>query len=446
MLVNKEREVLVGFFVRKGRVLDFCSASFGRFVRSILYRDIPERPIIDLSAWKGRTGIMRISVERTADSVVSGEALGELEHLCVLRSLLAHYEALVEAGGLAALRLRDDYMHAVVRGIVMRECRERIGVLPSAREVLPDLEPPPSPSAPPADYFSALWKRSLQLFAHWNDIDPATLTRSDHLCHGFDAELLKLARAFAALDAVEDSLVRKRTEDQRIRISHILMRASPARKAIDAFVMKEVFVHQDEAPQWLADAVSRFNGEFINILHRYVKDIRIPVFMQMADAFTEVAECWNERGACLGMRRALHPSDDWGFRMLVSKFMRYEDCFVHELNLRECSNKSIFAKDTMHLWSDFAEGAASLTQRFADAQSARERTAAEYCANAARLLRTELQGVSTILAAAEYMLCPPIDSPVAEICSKAIGYRLEFGWSVARFKSICVCRPAEIRL
>ena len=50
----------------------------------------------------------------------------------------------MEAGGLAALRLRDDYMHAVVRGIVMRECRERIGVLPSAREVLPDLEPPPN--------------------------------------------------------------------------------------------------------------------------------------------------------------------------------------------------------------------------------------------------------------------------------------------------------------
>ncbi|MBR4603798.1 MAG: hypothetical protein IKO43_03010, partial [Kiritimatiellae bacterium] len=63
--------------------------------------------------------------------------------ICHAKSL-AHYEALVEAGGLAALRLRDDYMHAVVRGIVMRECRERIGVLPSAREVLPDLEPPPN--------------------------------------------------------------------------------------------------------------------------------------------------------------------------------------------------------------------------------------------------------------------------------------------------------------
>ncbi len=442
MLSDKEIEVLVGFFVRNGRVLDFRSASFSRFVRSVLFRDIPETASSGLPAKGGgkeaRGVVVDVESRRLLENIVECKGVTEVERAQILASLLCHYDALIEEGGLAAEILRDDESFSLARSAIIREQHALLGYLPSAREVLPDLENVPDAALPPADYYLRLWRRSLELFTIWRSIDIDSLTHLDHLCHGFDAELLKLARAFGGLEVMEDALARKYEDGSAVRIAHIFMRASTARAAIDAFLLEQAFVRQDEAPKWLVDAIGRFNSELRSLFMRYVGDMSVPSYMQLSDTFAEAAECWIERGECLGMRRRLHTGDDWAFRYIVTRFIRYFDVFAHELNTRECSRRPVFMSGLKPVWRDLDGGTTPLEKRFATERDERERTAAAYCARAARLVRAQIAGVKTILGAAEYLVSAPKDSPLDEICRKARDYKFEYGWSDARFKSVCL--------
>ena len=432
MLTAAEREFVAGFFTKGRRVLDFTTPAFHRFVENVLWHRLP----------RGHDAMAATCVDAFREFVTS-ESAPYLEVILLVKALLHYYEAAVATPGYSARRMRNDTAYRVCRLIIMREAVAHLKTKPPVEDVLPYLQPPPAHDVRPrSQYYFALWRRALELYPVWNDIDINSLARDDILYRGFDAELLVVAQGFRAVETLERTLAAKAAEGNALRVAHLFMRSSAMRRAIDAMTCFEVRLHCTFMPDWLQNAIQEYNSALRGVFTAFMPQMKVASFMAWANAAEVCMDRWEDWTA-LGLGDAerifLRVLD---FRTAAARAMRLADVFAFDLNVRECNGRKVFFEPEPGSAAEWE----ALREQPAMALHEGRYTIMAFCRQVARRVKNEIPAVRNLSQAVAYILFAQSGERLHALCRKVREYKNEYGWSDALFLKIIRSPKRRIRL